>query len=74
VPAWHPSEDSGTAVAGDRKRQGGMPAPQAHQIAANAKRKPERAVAGGRTAPAPPERARPSILATIKTKPKGAHK
>jgi uncharacterized radical SAM protein YgiQ len=74
VPAWHPSEDSGMAVAGDRKRQGGMPAPQAHQIAANAKRKPERAAAGGRAAPAAPERARPSILATIKTKPKGARK
>jgi uncharacterized radical SAM protein YgiQ len=75
VPAWHPSEENGTAIAGDRKRQGGMPAPQAHQIAANAKRKPERAAATGTRAPAAaPDRARPSILSTIKTKPKGPRK
>ncbi|WP_229467416.1 YgiQ family radical SAM protein [Massilia sp. Mn16-1_5] len=74
VPAWHPSEENGTAIAGDRKRQGGMPAPQPHQIAANAKRKPERAAPGGRVVAAAPERARPSILSTIKTKPKGARK
>jgi uncharacterized radical SAM protein YgiQ len=75
VPAWHPSEESGVVQAGDRKRQGGMPAPQPHLIAA-AKRKPEqRAVAGpGRTSVAAPERARPSILSTIKTKPKGPRK
>jgi len=74
VPAWHPSEENGTAIAGDRKRQGGMPAPQPHQIAANAKRKPDRAAPGGRAVAAAPERARPSILSTIKTKPKGARK
>jgi uncharacterized radical SAM protein YgiQ len=74
VPAWHPSEESGAVQAGDRKRQGGMPAPQPHQIAANAKRKPERVVAGARTPTAQVERARPSILATIKTKPKGPRK
>jgi uncharacterized radical SAM protein YgiQ len=83
VPAWHPSEgaqDAGIretgartagAPGGERKRQGGMPAPQPHQIATNARRKPERQAAGGRDAvAAAPERARPSILATIKTKPK----
>jgi len=74
VPAWHPSEDGGTPQVGDRKRQGGMPAlpVQPHQIAA-VKRKPEpvRAqAAGGRAAAAAPERARPSILSTIKTKRK----
>jgi uncharacterized radical SAM protein YgiQ len=74
VPAWHPSEENGTAMAGDRKRQGGMPAPQAHQLAANAKRKPERPAAGARAPAAAPERTRPSILATIKTKPKGPRK
>jgi uncharacterized radical SAM protein YgiQ len=78
VPAWHPSEENGTAIAGDRKRQGGMPQlnVQPHQIAANAKRKPERAAPGGRAAAAAaaPEHARPSILSTIKTKPKGARK
>ena len=74
VPAWHPSEESGAVQAGDRKRQGGMPAPQPHQIAANAKRKPERVPAGARTPEAQVERARPSILATIKTKPKGPRK
>ncbi|MET0981849.1 MAG: hypothetical protein ABWY02_07095, partial [Telluria sp.] len=56
------------------KRQGGMPAPQPHQIAANAKRKPERPAAGGRAVVAAPERARPTILATIKTKPKAPRK
>jgi uncharacterized radical SAM protein YgiQ len=74
VPAWHPSEESGAVQAGDRKRQGGMPAPQPHQIAANAKRKPERVAPGVRTPTAQVERARPSILATIKTKPKGPRK
>ncbi len=74
VPAWHPSEDSGTPQVGDRKRQGGMPPlpVQPHQIAA-VKRKPEPArapAAGGRAAAAAPERARPSILSTIKTKRK----
>jgi uncharacterized radical SAM protein YgiQ len=75
VPAWHPSEEGGAPQVGDRKRQGGMPAPAPHQIAA-AKRKPEqRAAAGGGRAPAAaPERARPSILSTIKPKPKGVRK
>jgi uncharacterized radical SAM protein YgiQ len=75
VPAWHPSEEGGALQVGDRKRQGGMPAPAPHQIAA-AKRKPEqRAAAGGGRAPAAaPERARPSILSTIKAKPKGPRK
>ncbi|KQQ88571.1 YgiQ family radical SAM protein [Massilia sp. Leaf139] len=75
VPAWHPSEENGTAQAGDRKRQGGMPQP--HQIATVKQRKPEaRPAPGGRAAPvaAAPERARPSILATIKTKPKTIRK
>jgi uncharacterized radical SAM protein YgiQ len=76
VPAWHPSEESGAVQAGDRKRQGGMPQLQVqpHQIAANAKRKPERVAAGVRTPTAQVERARPSILSTIKTKPKGPRK
>ncbi|MFC5477329.1 YgiQ family radical SAM protein [Massilia suwonensis] len=76
VPAWHPSEENGTAIAGDRKRQGGMPSPAPHQIAAHAKRKPEQRtpVAAGRAPAAAPERSRPSILSTIKTKPKGARK
>jgi hypothetical protein len=73
VPAWHPSEDSGTPQVGDRKRQGGMPQlhVQPHQIAA-VKRKPEpqRVAGGGRAAVAAPERARPSILSTFKTKRK----
>ena len=75
VPAWHPSEEGGAPQVGDRKRQGGMPAPAPHQIAA-AKRKPEqRAAAGaGRAPAAAPERARPSILSTIKAKPKGVRK
>jgi len=56
-----------------------MPAPQPHQIAANAKRKPERVAAGARGAgerspAAQVERARPSILSTIKAKPKGPRK
>jgi uncharacterized radical SAM protein YgiQ len=55
----------------ERKRPGAMPAPAPHQIAANAKRKPE---AGARAAAPVAERARPSILSTIKTKPKAGRK
>jgi len=51
---------------GERKRGNGMPAPAPHQIAANARRQPERASAG-RAVAAAPEKTRPSILATIKT-------
>jgi hypothetical protein len=59
------------------KRGNGISAP-AHQmvnaqIAANARRQPERAQAGGRAAPAA-EKTRPSILSTIKAKPKAGRK
>ncbi len=65
-----------TAAQGERKRGSGMPAHQMlnAQIAANARRQPERAQAGGRAAPAVAEKTRPSILSTIKAKPKAGRK
>ena len=62
-----------TAAPGKR---GGAPAHQVvnAQIAANARRQPERAQAGGRAAPAVAEKTRPSILSTIKAKPKAGRK
>ncbi len=67
VPSWQASEDGGLA-AGERKRQT-KGAGTLDKFAAAPKRKTERAIA---PAPfiAPESKVRPSILATIKTKPK----
>jgi len=69
VPSWQASEDGGLA-AGERKRQTSG-AGTLDKFAAAPRRKTERATA---PAPfiAPPSKVRPSILDTIKTKPKGA--
>jgi uncharacterized radical SAM protein YgiQ len=67
VPAWQASEDGGLA-AGERKRQTAGPGTLDKFVAAP-KRKTERAAV---PAPfiAPESKVRPSILATIKTRPK----
>jgi hypothetical protein len=89
VPAWHPSEGSaqeqgaretGARTAGnrpagvpgaERKARPGVPAPkQLPVVAAGARRKPERAPAAVGAASS----ARPSILSTIKAKPKAGRK
>ena len=71
-PARQTGARQTTAPQGERKRGNGMPQP--HQIAANERRQPERAQAGGRGAPAALEKNRPSILSTIKAKPKAGRK
>jgi len=63
-----------TPAAPAGKRGNGMPAPHVVNAQATAKRQPERAGAGGRAAAAAPEKTRPSILSTIKTKPKAPRK
>lgn len=69
VPSWQASEDGGLA-AGERKRQTSGPG-TLDKFAAAPKRKTERAVAPTPFI-APESKVRPSILATIKTKPKAA--
>ena len=67
VPAWQASEDGGLA-AGERKRQTAGPG-TLDKFVAPPKRKTERALAPSPFM-APESKVRPSILATIKTRPK----
>jgi hypothetical protein len=70
IPAWHPSEEGG-AGGGERKRAEPPPGKPARAVAAP--RRQERAPASTPFI-APPSKVRPSILSTIKTKPKAARK
>ena len=69
VPSWQASEDGGLA-AGERKRQTSG-AGTLDKFVAAPKRSTERAIAPTPFI-APESKVRPSILATIKTKPKAA--
>ncbi|MFP5392762.1 MAG: DUF3362 domain-containing protein, partial [Gammaproteobacteria bacterium] len=70
VPAWHPSEETGTDTAGRKQKAfGPVVTADKYQSAPRGKRAPAAAAA---SAPfiAPEGTVRPSILSTIKTKPK----
>jgi uncharacterized radical SAM protein YgiQ len=72
IPAWHPSEENGAkgAVVVERSRPAPGSAPARAIPPPAARRKPEQRAAAAGPFIAPPSKVRPSILSTIKSKPK----